>query len=86
MEKIKSYLFAAISMIMGSFLPYVYSFAKDAQLFVYLISFMCIAFGIGILVLLQYNEKVHRIKYALLLFVIDDQNRLLTTYNPYHKR
>jgi len=86
MDKLKNYLTAAITMIVGAFLPYVYSYANDAQFLIYFLSIASLCFGFFILVLIQYRERTHRVKYALLLFVMDENNRLLTLYNQYHKR
>ena len=85
-KKIRRYLIAAISLVIGSFLPYLYSLTDRFQIVVYGISFAFFAVGLAILFALQYHQRVHRVKYAVLVFAVDGKGRLLTVENSYHHR
>ena len=89
-EKIKKYIVAGISMLFGAFLPYLYSYAdayaQNAQMVIYALSIVLFLVGFLMVILFQYQERCHRVKYSVLIFCLDAQNRLLTVYNTYHHR
>lgn len=86
MERLKQHIWACMSMLLGAFLPYIYSLAEKGQAFVYIISILCLFGGLICIALLQYQQKLRTVKYTNLIFVLDADNRLLTVYNTYHKR
>jgi len=89
-EKIKKYIVAGISMLFGAFLPYLYSYAdayaENAQMIIYAFSIILFLVGLLMVVFFQYQERCHRVKYSVLVFCLDTQNRLLTVHNTYHHR
>lgn len=89
-EKFKKYILAGISLLLGAFLPYLYSYAdtyaNNLQIVVYIASIILFVVGLLIIIWIQYQNRIHRVKYSVLIFAIDSQNRLLTTYNQYHHR
>lgn len=86
MEKLKQYMLAGVSMLVGAFLPYLYSLTENFQIFVYIVSILCLMGGLLFIVLLEYGQRCRKVKYTVLLFVLDPKGKLLTLYNAYHKR
>lgn len=89
-EKFKKYILAGISLLLGAFLPYLYSYAdtyaQNFQIIIYIASIILSVAGLLIITWIQYQNRAHRVKYSILVFAIDSQNRLLTTYNKHHRR
>lgn len=89
-NKLKQYVLAFGSIIIGAFLPYVYSYAdnyaKNAQIMIYVVSIILSIIGLLIIAWIEYQQRMHRVKYTVLIFVLDSKNRLLTTNNKYHRR
>ena len=90
MERFKKYIIAGISLLIGAFLPYLYSYAdsyaKNAQLIVYIISIALFLTGLLVITLLQYHKRSHQVRYSVLVFVIDEKKKLLTVNNKHHNR
>lgn len=89
-EKFKQYILAGISLLVGAFLPYIYSYAdlyaKNAQILIYIVSIVLFAAGLLIITWIEYQRRAHHVKYSVLIFAVDSQNRLLTIHNEYHHR
>lgn len=89
-DKIKHYILAGASLLIGAFLPYLYSFAdvyaKNAQIITYTVSIVLLIVGLLIITWIQYQQRMHRVRYAILIFALDKDKRLLTIHNEYHKR
>ena len=89
-DKIKHYILAGASLLIGAFLPYLYSFAdvyaKNAQIITYTASIVLLVSGLLIITWIQYQQRMHRVKYAILIFALDNDKRLLTIHNEYHNR
>ena len=89
-EKFKQYILAGISLLVGAFLPYIYSYAdlyaKNAQVIIYILSIALFVVGLLIITWIEYQRRTHRVKYSVLIFAVDKKNRLLTIYNKYHQR
>ena len=86
MEKFKQYILAGISMLAGAFLPYLYSLTENMQIVVYLVSILLLLGGLIFVLLVQLRQRSQKVRYTVLIFLLDAENRLFTLYNNYHKR
>lgn len=86
MEKIKHLIWGIISMLVGAFLPYIYTYAENLQTIIYLLSIAFFIVGLIIIAILQFRQRKLRVKYAVLLFVVNSKKQLLTINNKFHNR
>ena len=86
MDLIKHWIIAGISLVFGIYIEYLFDLTGEKQLVLYSIILLVFIIIFSGIVYVEIQQRLHRMKYTVLIFVLDSKNNLLTVHNEYHKR
>lgn len=85
-NKIKNLIIAGISMISGMLFQYLFGFLDGQEVFLCIVLLLLLLIALLLTLFMQTDIQKHKVRYAVLVFVINPQQQLLTRYSSFHKR
>lgn len=84
MEKVKEFLKIILPFIFGTALSYVIKLFNGIEQLVFILCVIVIAILLGIIIVQKYKESKN-VRFALIIFLLNDRDELLLTFNRTHK-
>ncbi len=86
LERYKRYVIAAISVILGILIDRIFSLTREGEIVLEVILLILLAGALITYYILHQVEELKVVSFTVLLFILDEENRLLVVDNRYHRR